>query len=148
MILLSLDALANTVGVCADHDTWRTSSVWDSNTCSLRAGERISCRTAVWTLGGERERRGREGRRGGYFVGGTGDEEVLACGAECHGEDFLLVCADFGHGFCWGSCIPPANRGDGVRVRQCRMACTYSMSILSSPTLARKPSFVACQSTS
>ena len=50
LIRRSLEAEAKIVGLCGDHAKWRTSSVWDSNTCSFFAGTRMSWRAIVYRM--------------------------------------------------------------------------------------------------
>jgi hypothetical protein len=81
------------------------------------------------------------------FICAASDEEMLAGGTESDCKYLLVVSLHFCHCFSRSSSIPTARYDSGVgRVLGWNVA--YSISILSSPTLARNPSLVACQSTS
>lgn len=87
---LSLEAEANTVGLCGDHDKCKTSSVCPSKTCT---GESSFRRSRRWIVYGGRLAKGFARENYAYLVGTPSEYQVGEVDIGCEGncEDFAVM---------------------------------------------------------
>jgi len=83
-----------------------------------------------------------------HLIGTASYQKVLHCRTECYCHNFGLVSLNFEFGIKGCTRIPAASGLVKIEEMEMGLKNTNIMSILSSPTLARIFSRVACQSTS